>query len=51
MNKPTQQSHILAGYSMPPADQCQPKSVPAQPGKRSFQKCPTRDKKEKDKEL
>jgi hypothetical protein len=31
---------------MPPAKQSQPKSVPAQPEKRNFQKCPTHDKKE-----
>lgn len=41
--RPTQQSHTLAGRSMPPADQSPPKSVPAQPEKRKFQKCPTRD--------
>jgi hypothetical protein len=41
--KPLQLSHTLADRSMPPADQSQPKSVPAQPEKRTFQKCPTRD--------
>ncbi|NOG94883.1 MAG: hypothetical protein HND27_03790 [Bacteroidetes bacterium] len=48
---PTQQSHTLAGCSILPSDQSHPKSVPAQPGKRNFQKCPTHDKKEKDKVL
>ncbi|MDY0240119.1 MAG: DNA mismatch endonuclease Vsr [Bacteroidales bacterium] len=37
---PTQQSHTLAGRSKLPADQSQPKSVPAQPGKAIFKNAP-----------
>lgn len=47
--RPTQQSHTLAGRSGQLTNQSQPKSVPAQPEKRNFQKCPrTTEKKDKD---
>ena len=49
--KPTQQSHTLASRSNQPASQSQPKSVPAQPGKRNFQKCTTRDRKEQNNDM
>ena len=42
----TQPSHTLAGRLKQPADQSQPKSVPAQPGKSNFKKCPHATEKE-----